>query len=134
MKKTILSAALLLAFVFGTFTSCNPDTDFERADWVGSWKLQEGPLKSEHFKATSGNIRLDPDHADQIIISGALFGLVGEFHATVNGSDAEYEEANTRWHIKGIANMRSIDEILFVGSWETEEERTEINALAVRMK
>lgn len=134
MKKNILSVVLLLAFLIGTFVSCNPDTDFERADWVGSWKLQESILKTESLKATSGNIRLDPDHSDKIIISGALFGLVGEFRATVNGADAEYDESNARWHIQGTGTMRSIDEILFIGSWETEEEQTEINALAIRMR
>lgn len=133
MKKTLLLSLLLSAFVAGMFVACNPETDFQRTDWVGSWKLQENPLKSEKYKAKSGNIRLDPNSSNQIIISGALFGLVGEFHAKVDGADATYQEQNTRWNIRGTANMRSVDEILFLGEWETEEEQTEINAVAIRL-
>lgn len=133
-NKIIALLSISLISISLLFTSCESDTNNASSDWNGNWRMSEDVIFPQEknsdysgIKTPSGTIKVDPNDADKIIISGDLFGLYSSLSisATVVSSTASYEQQVGLYKIKGTATLNDTDEITFKFKITTESNYTE---------
>jgi len=135
MKNKIIALfSILLISIAVVLSSCAADSTSASSDWNGNWRMDEDitfpQTKGSELigaKTTSGTIKVDPNDADKIIISGELFGLYSSLSisATVVSSTASYEQQVGLYKIKGTAVLEDEDEITFSFKITTENDNSE---------